>query len=163
MWETISSSDEISRFMERVYDFHDSCVKEISYISGAYVDDSLSMYPLNDRRILRVIIQRQFGENSMIEMEFQGLKYLKLFPVDPYYYTCEILDSTMLLKGGNIYWCDCGDVSEDDLDDYKGTLICASKLRWRAIENHMGEKLFYHSDVENQSEPSREPRNLRRS
>ena len=55
MWETISSSDEISRFMERVYDFHDSCVKEISYISGAYVDDSLSMYPLNDRRILRVI------------------------------------------------------------------------------------------------------------
>ena len=99
----------------------------------------------------------------MIEMEFQGLKYLKLFPVDPYYYTCEILDSTMLLKDGNIYWCDCGDVSEDDLDDYKGTLICASKLRWRAIENHMGEKLFYHSDVEEQSEPSREPRNLRRS
>ena len=162
MWETISSSDEISRFMERVYDFHDSCVKEMSYISGAYVGDSLSMYPLNDRRILRVIIQRQFDENSMIELEFQGLKYLKLFPVDPYY-TCEILDSAMLLKDGNIYWCDCGDVTEDDLDDYKGTLICASKLRWRAIENHMGEKTFYHSDVEDQSEPPRETRNLRRS
>ena len=55
------------------------------------------------------------------------------------------------------------DVTEADLDDYEGTLICASKLRWRAIENHMGEKLFYHSDVEDQSEPSREPRNLRRS
>lgn len=147
MWETISSSDEISRFMERVYDFHDSCVKEISYISGAYVEDSLWMHPLNDRRILRVIIQRQFGENSMIEMEFQGLKYLKLFPVDPYYYTCEILDSTMLLKDGNIYWCDCGDVSEDDLDDYKGTLICASKLRWRSVESPLGDKEFYHSDV----------------
>ena len=153
MWETISSSDEISQFMERVYDFHDSCVKEMSYISGAYVDDSLSMYPLNDRRI---------DENSMIEMEFQGLKYLKLFPVDPYY-TCEILDSAMLLKDGDIYWCDCGDVTEADLDDYKGTLICASKLRWRAIENHMGEKTFYHSDVEDQSEPTRETRNLRRS
>ena len=162
MWETISSSDEISRFMERVYDFHDSCVKEMSYISGAYVDDSLSMYPLNDRRILRVVIQRQFAEDPMIELEFQGLKYLRLFPVDESY-TCEILDSAMLLKDGSIYWCDCGDVTEDDLDDYKGTLICASKLRWRAIENHMGEKTFYHSDVEDQSEPTRETRNLRRS
>ena len=162
MWETISSSDEISQFMERVYDFHDSCVKEISYISGAYVNDSLSMHPLNDRRILRVIIQRQFGENSMIELEFQGLKYLRLFPVDPYY-TCEILDSTMLLKDGDIYWCDCGDVTEDDLDDYKGTLICASKLRWRSIEDYMGEKTFYHSDVEDQSESPRETRNLRMS
>ena len=162
MWETISSSDEISRFMEKVYYFHDSCVKEMSYISGAYVNDSLAMHPLNDRRILRVIIQRQFAENSMIELEFQGLKYLKLFPVDPYY-TCEILDSTMLLKDGDIYWCDCGDVTEDDLDDYKGTLICASKLRWRSIENHMGEKTFYHSDVEDQSETARETRNLRRS
>ena len=162
MWETISSSDEISRFMEKVYYFHDSCVKEMSYISGAYVNDSLAMHPLNDRRILRVIIQRQFAEDPMIELEFQGLKYLRLFPVDESY-TCEILDSAMLLKDGDIYWCDCGDVTEDDLDDYKGTLICASKLRWRAIENHMGEKLFYHSDVEDQSEPSREPRNLRRS
>ena len=162
MWETISSSDEISRFMERVYDFHDSCVKEMSYISGAYVDDSLSMYPLNDRRILRIVIQGQFAEASMIELEFQGLKYLKLFPVDPYY-TCEILDSAMLLKDSDIYWCDCGDVTEDDLDDYKGTLICASKLRWRSIENHMGEKTFYHSDVEDQSEPTHETRNLRRA
>lgn len=65
--------------MERVYDFHDSCVKEMSYISGAYVDDSLSMYPLNDRRILRVVIQRQFDENSMIEMEFQGFKVPQAF------------------------------------------------------------------------------------
>ena len=162
MWETISSSDEISRFMEKVYYFHDSCVKEMSYISGAYVNDSLAMHPLNDRRILRVIIQRQFAEDPMIELEFQGLKYLRLFPVDESY-TCEILDSAMLLKDGDIYWCDCGDVTEADLGDYKGTLICASKLRWRAIENHMGEKTFYHSDVEDQSEPTRETRNLGRS
>lgn len=61
MWETISSSDEISQFMEKVYYFHDSCIKEMNSISGAYVEDSLWMHPLNDRRILRVIIQRQFA------------------------------------------------------------------------------------------------------
>ena len=82
----------------------------------------------------------------MIEMEFEGVKSLKLFPVDEGY-TCEILESTMVLKGEEIYWYDCGDLSESELDDYEGTLICALKLRWRTIEIHMGEKEFYHSDV----------------
>ena len=144
MWEIIHTNNEILKFMENVCYFHDSCIKEISYISGAYVGENLSMHPLNDRRVLRVIIQRQYEKNSMIEMEFQGLKHLKLFPVDESY-TCEILDSTMIMKDGNIYWCDCGNVSESDIDDYTGTLICASGFRWRSVENHMGEKPFYHS------------------
>ena len=146
MWKTISTNDEILQFMEKVCHFHDSCIKEISYLSGAYVDENFSMYPLNDRRVLRVVIQRQYEEDSMIEMEFQGLKHLKLFPVDENY-TCEILDSTMVIKDGKIYWCDCGNSSESNVDDYTGTLICASKLRWRSIDNHMGEKIFYQSYV----------------
>lgn len=146
MWQIISTNDEILNFMEKVCYFHDSCIKEISYLSGAYVSDNLSMFPLNNRRVLRVVIQRQYENDSMIEMEFQGLKELKLFPVDESY-TCEILDSRMIMKDGNIYWCDCDYLSESDLDNYTGTLICASKLRWRSIENHMGEKEFYHSDV----------------
>lgn len=146
MWETICTNDELLKFMKELCYFHDSCIKEISYISGAYVDDDLSMYPLNSRRVLRVVIQRQYETNSMIELEFQGMKYLRLFPVDESY-TCEILDSTMIIKDGNIFWCDCGGLSEPDLDNYEGTLICASNLKWRSIENHMGEKEFYHSDV----------------
>ena len=122
MWETIHTNDEILKFMESVCHFHDSCIKEISYISGAYVSENLSMHPLNVRRVLRVVIQRQYEKDSMIEMEFQGLKHLKLFPVDESY-TCEILDSTMIMKDGNFYWCDCGNVSESDLDDYAGTFI----------------------------------------
>ena len=146
MWEIIHTNTEILKFMESICYFHDSCIKEISYISGAYVGENLSMHPLNDRRILRVVIQRQYEKNSMIEMEFQGLKYLKLSPVDESY-TCEILDSKMIMKDGSFYWCDCGNVLESDLDDYAGTLICASGFRWRSIENHMGKKEFYHSTV----------------
>lgn len=146
MWEIISTNDDILRFMEKVYYFHDSCIKEISYISGAYVSDNLLMYPVNNRRVLRVVIQRQYEKDSTIEMEFYGLKCLKLFPVDESY-TCEIMDSTMIMKDENIYWCDCGNLLESDLNDYTGTLICASKLRWRSIENCLGEKEFYHSDV----------------
>ena len=142
MWKEINDEKDIECFMEKVVFFHDSCIKEMKYLSGAYVSDDLSMYPVNDKRILNVIIQRQFEDISMIEMQFIGLKYLKLFPTDEKY-TCEILDSIMLLKDDCIYWCDCGDVSENDFEDYKGTIICASKLRWRVIENRMGEADFY--------------------
>ena len=146
MWEIVSTNNEVLEFMEKVCYFHDSCIKEINYISGAYVDENLSMYPMNNRRVLRVVIQRQYEKNPMIEMEFQGLKYIKLFPVDESH-TCEMLDSMMTMKDGNIYWCDSDNLPKTDTDDYAGTLICASKLRWRSIKDHMGEKEFYHSDM----------------
>lgn len=142
MWQVIRTNDEILRFMEKVCNFHDSCIKEVRYVSGAYVGENLSMHPLNNRRVLRGVIQRQSEKDSMIEMEFRGLKRLKLFPVDESH-ACEILDSTMIRKDGSIYWCD---LSEADLDDYTGALICTSEMRWRSTKNHMGEKDFYHSD-----------------
>lgn len=142
MWNEITDQDTLKNFMERMSFFHDSCIKELKYLAGAYIDEKLSMYPVNDCRILKVIVQRQFEEDSMIEMEFQGLKYLKLFPADEEY-TCEILDSTMIFKDDCIYWCDCGGMSEKDFDEYKGTLICASKFRWRAINGFMGKADFY--------------------
>lgn len=142
MWHEIKSNTDLINFMDTICSFHDSCIKEIKYLSGAYVDEKLSMHPVNDLRILRVIIQRQFDDNSMVELEFSGLKCLKLFPSGDKY-TCEILDSTIILKGDNIYWCDCGGLSEKDLDNYEGTMICASGLRWRSIDGCMGIKEFY--------------------
>lgn len=142
MWTEILTENALKEFMERVAFFHDSCIKELKYLSGAYVEENLSMYPVNDRRVLSIVIQRQYEENSMIEMEFEGLKYLKLSPMDNGY-TCEILDATIILKEDRIYWCDCGGLSEADLDDYEGTIVCASKLRWRPITGCMGQKDFF--------------------
>ena len=142
MWNEITNARDLADFMDKVCFFHDSCIKELKYISGAYVGEALGMYPVNDRRILRLIIQRQFKDISMLEMEFEGLKFLKLFPADGTY-TCEILDSTMLFKDGYIYWCDCGGLSEEELADYTGTILCASKFRWRPIHGCMGKEEFY--------------------
>ncbi len=97
MWNEIVNNETLKEFNEKLSYFHDSCIKEIYYLSGAYVDENLEMYPINDCRILRVIIQCQNEDEPMIEMEFQDLKYLKLFPIDPHY-KCEILDSTILLN-----------------------------------------------------------------
>ena len=142
MWNEVADEEDLNRFMDAMYGFHDSCVKEIKYISGAYVEETLSMFPINNRRILSVIIQRQFKNPSVIEMQFMGLKYLRLFPNDENY-TCEILDATMIIKEDRIYWCDCGGLSEKDIESYTGTTICASKVRWRAADEYIGAKEIY--------------------
>ena len=142
MWNEIVCKKDLDSFMNIMCGFHDSCVKEIKYISGAYVNEKLSMSPVNSQRILCVIIQRQFEDPSAIEMQFAGLKYLKLFP-NGENYTCEILDASMIIKEDCIYWCDCGGLSEKDIESYTGTTICASKVRWRAVDEYLGEKEIY--------------------
>lgn len=144
MWNEINNGSDLMHFMNLMGSFHDSCIKEMKYVSGAYVDDDLSMYPVNDCRILKVIIQRQYRDNPMIEMEFWGLKRLQLQPWDDQY-TCEIQDATMEFKDDLIFWCDGGEVSEMDLGKYDGTMICAAKLRWRSIDNCMGPDDFFPS------------------
>ena len=59
MWTELKTEEELSDFMRLVCGFHDSVLKELSYVSGAYVDENLNMYPLNDKACLRVLIQRQ--------------------------------------------------------------------------------------------------------
>lgn len=142
MWNEIKNKNDLNNFMDAVYGFHDSCLKEMKYISGAYVNNELSMFPLNNQRSLSMIIQRQFEKQSVIEMQFMGLKYLKLFPNDETY-TCEILDATMILKDDCILWCDCGGLSEEDIEGYTGTTICASKVQWRTTDEYIGSKEIY--------------------
>lgn len=146
MWHEISTDSELLYFMEELCYFHDSCIKELKYNSGSYVNSDLTMHPMNDKRLLRVIIQRQSKQLSMIEMEFEGLEFLKLFPVGDKY-TSEILDSSMFFRDGYIYWCDHNNLSEKDLDNFKGTMICSSRFRWRAIESNLGSMEFYNSPV----------------
>ena len=142
MWNEILNERDIQEFMDKVGNFHDSCVKEMRYCSGAYVDDDLSMYPINDSRTLDVILQRQVDELSMIDMQFIGLKYLNLCPFNEEY-TAEILNSRMFLKDGYICWSDSEDFVESGYDGYEGTFVCAARLRWRIIDDGMGNEDFY--------------------
>ena len=118
--------------METVHGFHDSCIKEMKYVGGAYVDDNLSMYPLNTKQKLNVIIQTQWEGLRSIEPEISGLEYLKLCPASEEF-TCEILDFTLLLNGGSVLWFDRGGMTAADLSTFEGTAIKAAGLRWRIV------------------------------
>lgn len=139
-WNEINDEHDAQRFMTAVGEFHDSCIKEMHYVSGAYVNQNRAMHPVNDRRALRVVVQRQSQDNAVIEMEFQGVKHLNLMPADDAY-TCEILDSTLRFGDNGIYWCDCGGVV--DFDQYEGAMVCATALRWRVLEHSLGEQELY--------------------
>lgn len=100
------------------------------------MNNELSMYPINKARTLKLIIQRQYDNPSMIELQFEELKFMKLFPAEAEY-TCEIQGATIIIFDGYIYWGDSYELSEKDIKDYDGTLICAKRLRWRAIDGCM--------------------------
>ena len=53
MWNEIINNKTLKEFNEKLSYFHDSCIKEIHYLSGAYVDERLDMYPINDCRIFK--------------------------------------------------------------------------------------------------------------
>lgn len=131
MFKSIDGSSDIKELMDMVCYFHDSCIKEMKYISGAYItDDHSAMYPINDKRILSVLIQTALKGVYDVELEFSDLVFLKLFPNDEHY-TCEILEASIFLKDGCFIFCDNSDIPLEDIEEYEGTVICAKKLRWR--------------------------------
>ena len=130
MWQEIKTEMELQTFMEKLHFFHDSCIKEIQYISGAYVNAELRMHAINDRRLLRVLVQRQCAELATLELEFGGLKYMNLIPMDETY-TCEILAAALYFQDGYIYWCDKTADDTQDAGPFESILICAERLRWR--------------------------------
>ena len=130
MWQEIKTEMELQTFMEKLHFFHDSCIKDIQYISGAYVNAELRMHAINDRRLLRVLVQRQCAELATLELEFGGLKYMNLIPLDETY-TCEILAAALYFQDGYIYWCDKTADDTQDAGPFESILICAERLRWR--------------------------------
>ena len=142
MWHEINTQAEADAFLARMYGFHDSCVKELSYSSGAYVEGDLSMYPVNGQRILRMVLQRQFADPSMIELAFTGVSLVRLTPEDETH-TCELEDVTLLVQAGRVCWCDRGGITAEEMLSYDGTVIFAKEVFWRPVEGHMGEAPFY--------------------
>ena len=145
MWKELNNAEDVRKFMIQVHGFHDACLKELKHVSGAYVDDELFMHPVNDRRRLNAVFQMQQDEGpSMIELEFSGLKYCRLVPCAEDY-TCEIMQATLLIENGTVYWSDERDMTPAEFASSDGTVICASKLRWRPVDGAMGPKEVYNT------------------
>ena len=138
MWNEIKNESDVKMFVDKVYGFHDSCIKEMNYISGAYVEKNLDMHPLNTMRCLKLIIQSQRETVGTIEMEFSGVEFFSMRPCSEEW-TCEILEASLVIKEGKIWWYDEAERFVDDPQEYGGNVICAEKMRWRFLKDRMGD------------------------
>lgn len=141
-WQTIECMQDMQEFMEVVGNFHDSCIKEIKYSSGAYVHEGYRMHAINDKRVLDMILQFQHHNVPALVLEFIGLKELCLRPNNDKY-TSEILEASMFFYGGLIYWCDDAVESVSEISTFTGTVVCAQRCRWRIIPNCFGQDDFF--------------------
>ena len=126
MWHIIKNSNDIIDFLSSVDFFHDSCIKELQYVSGSYITSDFSMYAIYDWRRLNIIIQQQSQMHPTIELEFSGLSEVIVRPQNPHYSTSEILHIEMKYEENMIVFYD----SSDDKLGY-GIYVCAESVKWR--------------------------------
>ena len=138
-WRTVQTVQDAEALMHAVDGFHDSCLKELRYVSGAYMTRN-GMSPTNDRRVLFVMIETPRGA---LELAFSGLQTLRLSPATPDY-TCEILDASLFVNDDGVVWCDSA-LSAQQIDFYDGTVICADALRYRLWNGPTGKADVYAS------------------
>lgn len=138
----INNEDDIKLLMQKFDGFHDSCIKEILYYSGASVDKSGAMYPFNDKRIVKIIVQSQYADVRVIEMKFDFVHKLNLEPRLPTY-DCVIYGAVLKKVGDLFYWSDYYDFDANRLEDMDVTWISAEKVSWRELEGALGEECIY--------------------
>lgn len=137
-WLNLDGSAEIASLMEQFGSFHDSCIKEARYVSGAYVNTDYSMLAENGRRDLCLLFQRQESGPEAIELVFTGVRSFHLEPATPEF-TCEIMEAYFRWEEDLIWWSDWPDF--DPAQPRLGenyTWVCAEGARWRSVDGWLG-------------------------
>lgn len=138
----IRQDTDIEKLMEEFGWFHDSCIKELKYYSGGYVDENGAMYPFNSIRCVKIIFQSQNARTKAIEMKFEKIQKLNLVPRNEDY-DCVIYGASLKKIGNLIYWSEWDNFKLEDLEKEKGTWISAQKVSWRLLKNASGNKEIY--------------------
>ena len=138
----IKQDSDIEKLMQEFGWFHDSCIKELQYCSGGYVDENGAMYPLNSSRCVKIIFQSQNANTRVIEMKFEKIQKLNLAPQNEEY-DCIIYAASLKKIGNLYYWGDWENLSIEDLKKENRTWISAQKVGWRSLKNAFGSQEIY--------------------
>ncbi len=147
IYSIIKNDNDILNLMEKFGHFHDSCIKEMHYLSGGWVDQNLVMYPFNDLRSVSIIFQRQGAPNSVIELVFMGINKLNLEPRNEEY-DCIIYGASLKIANDIIYWSEYDDFDENDLVNECGTWISARQVMWRELPDALGNQTIFINSTE---------------
>lgn len=138
----INSDYDVEQLMKDVVFFHDSCIKEIVYISGGYVDENRAMNPFDSVKSLIIIFQSQVAKYRTFELKFEGVVQMNLVPKADDYDNI-IYDAALIRNNELYYWAEWGNFKVEEPNNSSGTWISAAKVSWRPIELKKGEHPIY--------------------
>lgn len=138
-WQYVENETDIHGLLYAFYDFHDSCLTSLQYISGSKVLEDRSMIPFDGIRQVTMSFESQCC--NPIELVFEGVLAMNLRPARDNRDSI-INCASIILKDEAIFFCDCEMKTEElSCDDemeteelsYEDTWIKALSLRWRQL------------------------------
>jgi hypothetical protein len=136
-WENINTNDDIKKVMLLFDNFHDSCIKEISFKSGTYVDTDLSMVMVN-KTVAHIIFERTSNKTPGLEFMLEGIVKMSI-NINPLE-SLEIQEACFIKKENLLYWFD--DLNGEKNKDSCNWFSCQS-IRWRERKDTLGEKYLF--------------------
>lgn len=120
-WKKINSKNDIDNLMEKIYNFHDSCITEFSCKTGMYVDERKSMGQdgISD---IKMIFKSQLCDT--IEIHFEGIKKMNIHIYDKGKYFNNIDEAKMYIDNNSICWADSIEWNENNLDNEITYIVC---------------------------------------
>jgi hypothetical protein len=147
-WYDVSNQSDIDYLNEIYGGFHDACITELRYISGADVDENLSMgFGESIDRKLFVVFKRQW-KPMKIELLFEGMRQMNIAGWQNHYFSdisdCYLALHNDLIKGRDdnlIVWADNAGFNPKEiyernvLSEPLTTYIISEKLKWKLLED----------------------------
>lgn len=133
-YKELKTADDISEFMKLFNYFHDSCLKELKYVSGSYVNLDLTLSAFDSIRSINAIFHSQNHKLPAIEIVFSKVERLNLVPRLENYDSI-ILGAHLSLVEDSFYWAEFDDFDYQNADHFNGTWIKCKEIKWRKLDN----------------------------
>ncbi len=125
-WNYIESEHDIEYLMKEFDSFEDSVLKEMSYISGDYVESGyMTLKPAGGKQV-RLVYNSQSADE--IEIILLSPRICHLVPAEENY-SSDLYEASIIIKDSMVYFYHS--CVEEVIEDYNGTFFKSLGLMWR--------------------------------
>lgn len=128
-WNYIESQEDIDYLMNEYSGFHDSVIKEISYISGDYVDNNSMHLSTSGSKKIKVVFNSDLAKE--LEIILLAPRICHIAPGEENY-TSDLFDASIVIKDYMVYFFDS--YIEEFPDNYTGTYFKSLGFMWRYVK-----------------------------
>lgn len=130
-WIELKSQESIDNFMNEFYGFHDSCIKECSYVTGMLVDENKKSMGYNkDSSNIKLIVQSQWYDT--IEIFFEYIKEANIYTYNNDNYFNDIFGATFYIENDLVYWANISNWNHSSPSENVTYIVCEN-VKYRKI------------------------------